>query len=69
MPNVPSDGEGEMTIHVCPVCGKTHAVNPARQSVSWGRELTCSCDCESERRRRIRKQLLEAYSLRAQDRH
>lgn len=57
-----------MTLHVCPVCGKTHAVNPARHSVAWGRQLTCSCGCESERRRRIRKQLLEAYSLRAPDR-
>ena len=56
-----------MTTHVCPVCGKTHAVNPARHSVSWGRQLTCSCDCEAERRRRVRKQLLGAHSMRASD--
>lgn len=54
-----------MTIHVCPVCGKAHAVNPARQSVSWGRQLTCSCDCEAERRRQVRKQLLGAHAMRA----
>ena len=47
-----------MTFHVCPVCGKSHAVNPARQSVAWGRRLTCSCACELERRRRVRKQRL-----------
>jgi hypothetical protein len=56
-----------MTTHVCPVCGKMHAVNPARHSVSWGRQLTCSCVCEAERRRRVRKQLLGAYSMRASD--
>jgi hypothetical protein len=66
MPNVPSDGETMMTIHVCPVCGKSHAVNAARHSVAWGRQLTCSCECESEHRRRVREQLLEAV-LRASD--
>lgn len=66
MPNVPSDGGVEMTLHVCPVCGKTHAVNPARQSVAWGRQFTCSCECESERRRRMREQVLGAHSMRAQ---
>lgn len=56
-----------MIVHVCPVCGKSHAVNPARHSVAWGRQFTCSCDCEAERRRRMRTQLLAAYSVRAQD--
>jgi hypothetical protein len=40
-----------MTFHICPVCGKSHAVTPARQSVAWGRRLTCSCAFELERRR------------------
>jgi hypothetical protein len=69
MPNVPYDGGVEMTLHVCPTCGKTHAVNPARHSVSWGRQLSCSCACEAERRRRIRKQLLGAPLMRAADGH
>lgn len=54
-----------MTTHVCPVCGKAHAVTSARQSVAWGRQLCCSCDCELERRRRVRRQLLDAYASRA----
>jgi ribosomal protein L32 len=66
MPNVPSDGEKKMITHVCPVCGKSHAVNAARHSVAWGRQFTCSCECESERRRRMRRQPLEFCPLRAQ---
>jgi hypothetical protein len=58
-----------MTTHVCPVCSKTHTVNPARQSVSCGRQLTCSCDCEAERRRRVRKQLLGASLMGASGEH
>ena len=55
-----------MTLHVCPVCGKTHAVTPARQSLAWGRQLSCCCACEGERRRRVRRQLLDVHALRAQ---
>jgi hypothetical protein len=44
-----------MMIHICPVCGKAHSVNPARHSVAWGRQFTCSTECESERRRRMRR--------------
>jgi hypothetical protein len=65
MQNVPSDNEAKMRVHVCPVCGKAHAVNQARHSVAWGRQFTCSCECESERRRRMRKQLFGAHSMRA----
>ena len=67
MQNVPSDREGKIVIHICPVCGKSHTVNQARHSVAWGRQFTCSCDCEAERRRRMRTRLLAAYSVRAQD--
>jgi len=55
-----------MTLHNCPVCGKAHEVTPARQSVAWGRQLSCSCACEVERRRRVRKQHHDAYALRVQ---
>lgn len=58
-----------MVVHVCPVCGKAHAVNPARHSVAWGRQFTCSTECESERRRRMREQVLGAHSMRAPDGH
>jgi hypothetical protein len=66
MRNGPSDGSGPVSLHVCPVCGKTHAVPQARQLVACGRQLTCSCACEHERRR-IRKQRFHAYVLRVQD--
>jgi len=68
MPNVPYDGGVEMTRHVCPVCGKAHAVTPAYQSVAWGRQLSCCCACEVEYRRRVRKQLLDTYASQGQDR-
>lgn len=55
-----------MIIHVCPVCGKSHAVNAARHSVAWGRQFTCSCECEAERRRRMRQQVHDGFSPRAQ---
>jgi hypothetical protein len=56
-----------MTLHICPVCGKPHTVTEARQSVAWGRQLTCSCACEVERRRRVRKQLVDIRAPRAID--
>jgi hypothetical protein len=56
-----------MTLHVCPVCGKEHIVTAARQSVAWGRRLTCSCACELERRRRVRMQLQNGYAQRVMD--
>jgi len=66
MLNVPSDNEQKMIVHVCPVCGKPHAVNAARHSVAWGRQFTCHTACESERRRRIRNRLLAACHARMQ---
>jgi hypothetical protein len=68
MLNGPSDSGGPVSLHVCPVCGKTHAVAPARQLVAWGRQLTCSCACEHERRR-MRKQRFHAYVLSMQNKH
>ncbi len=58
-----------MIIHVCPVCGKSHAVNAARHSVACGRQFTCSCECESERRRRMRRQIHDALPRSAQREH
>jgi hypothetical protein len=52
-----------MTLHICPVCGKAHEVAPSRQSVAWGRQLSCSCDCEKERRRRVRRRLLDGSTM------
>jgi hypothetical protein len=56
-----------MTLHICPVCGKPHPVTEARQSVAWGRQLSCSCTCEVERRRRVRKQWVQTCVVRAVD--
>jgi hypothetical protein len=66
MPNGQFEAGAAMTHHTCPVCGKEHAVTAARQSVAWGRRLTCSCTCEVERRRRVRKRLLDPHALRVQ---
>jgi hypothetical protein len=41
--------------HCCPICGKPHAVTPARAEMAYGRQLCCSPDCEGERRRRQRR--------------
>ncbi len=38
-------------IHCCPVCGKTHQVNVALQSVAYGEQLTCGFECESRQRK------------------
>ena len=43
-----------LVMHACPVCGRTHGVPPARATVAYGRQLTCSPDCESVRRRAMR---------------
>ena len=67
MPNGPFEVGAAMPQHTCPVCGKTHAVTAARQSVAWGRRLTCSCTCEVERRRRVRRRLLGPHALRMHD--
>jgi hypothetical protein len=37
--------------HICPVCGDLHFVNPARQSVAYGKQFSCSAQCESIRRK------------------
>lgn len=57
-----------MAIHICPVCGKTHAVRPSHQAVAYGRQLRCYCACELEHRRRVRRQLLAACATRRLDR-
>ena len=57
-----------MTLHICPVCGKSHTETAARLSVAWGRRLTCSCACELEHRRRVRRQLLDNAKQSGQDR-
>jgi hypothetical protein len=44
-----------MIDHVCPICSRTHAVREARDSVAYGRQLTCSPECESVRRKRMRE--------------
>ena len=41
--------------HVCPVCGASHRVSPARAEMAYGRQLCCSPDCEGERRRAQRR--------------
>jgi len=41
----------EKYAHHCPVCGKKHFVNEARQRVAYGKQYSCGSGCEAVRRR------------------
>jgi hypothetical protein len=51
------------TLFRCPACGVTHAVNAARASVAYGRQLTCSPECESAERQRMRGEVRRSRAL------
>jgi len=51
----PETGQARQYIHLCPICGRRHFVNEARQRVAYGKQYSCGSKCEATRRRAWRR--------------